>query len=110
MARRVQSSEENTVFYRRPPAKSQTAPEQWIIPAERHIPRPTARRRLWLGLFLLAALFGFLIAAAVAVVIQGRIMPGVHTVGVNLGGMQADEARATLAQSWNSRRLSTLRK
>jgi vancomycin resistance protein YoaR len=61
------------------------------------------RRFLLLGLLALTAVLGAgAVVGGLALLHEreaGRILPGVSAAGVNLGGLTADEARATLASS-----------
>ena len=79
--------------------------EVWPKPPQ---PRPRPRRsnwRLW-GLVLLGESLVFLVAAVViAFLLYGSdlILPGVQSLGVELGGKSRAEAAALLQQSWQQR-------
>ena len=64
------------------------------------------RRWPWLLLALLMLLAGGgLLLGGLYVYESSRILPGVHTLGVQLGGQQVNEATAALARNWDARQI-----
>jgi LysM repeat protein len=74
---------------------------------QRRARRFDASRLAVLGLALSLILSGVCLLAVVAgaglVYGSGRVLPGVHSVGVDLGRQTEEQAAAALAQAWNGR-------
>ncbi len=106
MSKRTPIAEQPTRVYGRRPAHRPAPP----APPDLYVPVQQPRRSLWLPLLLLA----FLLLGAVVVVAGAgflayrspRIFPGVHTLGVALGGRTEQGAASALASSWQARSIS----
>lgn len=111
MSRQTHVSEQKTRYFRTQAPHS--APPDLHVPVPSHraqMPAHRASGRRWF-ILLLAASFLLLIGAgsagAVAYLYQrDRIMPGVHTLGVELGGQRVAEATAALTQNWDRRQIT----
>jgi lipoprotein-anchoring transpeptidase ErfK/SrfK len=101
MNKRAPLAEQPTQIYGRRPVYRPAPPPDIYVPAGE------PPRRLWLPLLLIAFLLvGGAIAAAGAgflVYRSPRIFPGVHTLGVDLGGRTEQSAATVLAANWRAR-------
>jgi LysM repeat protein len=94
---------------RRAPAQRPAAPQAARGPRvkSRRARRFDAGRLAVLGLASSLILSGLclllVLAGAVLVYGSGRVLPGVHSVGVDLGGQTEAQAAAALTTAWNSR-------
>lgn len=114
MPRRAQTSEQPTIIYRRrprsrpaprrAPAAAPPAPDIYV-PAP---PRDAGPRFRWLlgGSLLLLLVAGLALAAGLYLALGNRILPGVHTLGVDLGGQTVEEAAASLQSEWDRREIA----
>ena len=116
MPRRAQSSEQPTIAYQRR-QRRQSRPHPVSRPAHSapapaiHVPAPPREssplfRRLLLGALLLFLVGGAALAAGLYLALGGRILPGVHTLGADLGGRTIPEAAAALQDRWESRQIT----
>ncbi|HSM58223.1 MAG TPA: L,D-transpeptidase family protein [Candidatus Sulfomarinibacteraceae bacterium] len=115
MARRQTPRAEHETIYYRPQRYAgqgqQPAGPRQAPPPPVHIPAPSrpATRRRWPWVVLLALL---VLVCSGTVVLGGlysyqreRIIPGVNTLGVRLGGQRVEEATRELEQNWESRQI-----
>ncbi len=108
--RRTPIREQQTAIYRQNRARRQAPPPPLHIPAR--AAEPPQRRRIWpavLLFFLLLALCGGLATATAAWAYQReKIMPGVSTLDLSLGGLTVEDAARRLESSWGARRARLL--
>ena len=107
MSRRI--PEQKTAIYRRP--RRQPPPPDFHLP----VPEPDRarrarnRRRRWPWFLLgFSLIFGLIVGSATVagyLYQRNRIMPGVHTLGVRLGGQRVEEATIALSQNWDAREI-----
>lgn len=117
MSKRTPVAEQPTQIFGRQP---QRQPERKPLypraapppPPDIYVPvaAPRRSRSWWLPLLLLAALallgVALVVAAGVLVYRSPRILPGIHTLGVELGGLDEDAAATLLATSWQARAIT----
>lgn len=99
--RRIPTGEQNTIYYR---------PRGPQAPPPVHLPLPARRQgRKWPAILL-----GFLVIFAFAASVMGvslyfyqkdRILPGVQTLGVPLGGLSTEAAESRLNADWEAQRI-----
>ena len=112
MPRRAQSSERPTIAYRRPSRRPRPIPRPEPARArDVHIPAPPREggrglRGLLAGILVLFLVAGVVLAAGLYLALSSRILPGVHTLGVDLGGRNVSEAATALEQEWQRRRIT----
>lgn len=114
MPRRAQSSEHPTIAYRRRPrprAMPRPASATGAPAPDVHVPVPAREghfRFRWLlfGAFLLFVVAGIALSAGLYLALGNRILPGVHTLGVDLGNRTVHEAAAALRGEWESREVA----
>jgi len=110
MSRRAQSSERPTVVYRRQPRTRPASAAPPPVP-EVYVPAPPREggrgfRWLLLGISLLLLLAGVALAAGIFLALGNRILPGIHTLGVDLGNQTIAEATTTLQSEWERREIA----
>lgn len=114
MPRRAHSSEHPTIAYRRRPRPRRDRRPGPIASApapDVYVPAPSREssplyRRLVLGALFLLLIGGVALAAGLYLALGGRILPGVHTLGVDLGGRTVSEATTTLQHQWKDRKVT----
>lgn len=99
--RRLPTAEQNTIHHR---------PVRGNVPPPVHIPAPERRReRPWpivlLGFLLILALAASFVAVGAYFYQKGRILPGVQTLDVPLGGLSVEAAESRLAADWAAQRI-----
>ncbi|MFW6042402.1 MAG: L,D-transpeptidase family protein [Chloroflexota bacterium] len=112
--RQTPRAEQDTIYYRPPQHAGQQRQQAGRRPAPPppvYIPAPSRQvaRRRW-PWALLAAFLVFLCGGAVVLgglytYQRDRILPGVNTLGVPLGGQRVEDATRELEQNWDSRQI-----
>ncbi len=118
MPRRARSSEHPTIAYRkrprpRPRSAARRAPAVPAPAPDVHVPAPPREgegggsfRWLLTGVLLLFLVASVALAAGLYLALGNRVLPGVHTLGVDLGGQSVHEAAATLQSEWQRREIA----
>jgi lipoprotein-anchoring transpeptidase ErfK/SrfK len=105
MSKRTPLAEQPTQIYGRRPVYRPAPP-----PPDLYVPVAASPRRLWLPLLLLVLLFfagaGAVAGAGVLAYRSPRILPGIHTLGVDLGGRSEQSAATLLAANWQARAIA----
>lgn len=109
MSKRTPVAEQPTGIYRRRPVYHSAPPPP--PPPDIYLPAAGSSRGGWaLPFLLLAALVvlavAIVAAAALLLYRSPRILPGIHTLGLELGGLDEDAAATLLATSWQARRIT----
>jgi len=111
MSKRTPVAEQPTQIYGRSPVY-QRRPGPPPPPPDIYVQAAPARRGrgLWLPFLLLVTLafLGVAVVAAAGFLVyrSPRILPGIHTLGVELGGLSEEDAAARLAASWQGRTIT----
>src|SRR5690606_39700428 len=111
MSKRTPVAEQPTQIYGSSPVYHQR-PGPPPPPPDIYVQAAPARRGrgLWLPFLLLVtlAILGVAVVAAAGFLVyrSPRILPGIHTLGVELGGLSEEDAAARLAASWQGRTIT----
>lgn len=113
--RRTPISEQKTVIHTQPPRVRGSRPKvRGSQPPPIHIParrseKPANERRAWplivLLLFLAFACGALALVGTAWAGQQNKILPGVQTLGIPLGGQTIEDASRRLEANWNARRV-----
>ena len=118
MPRRASSSEHPTIAYRRRPRPrhrsapgrastgSPSAPDVYVPAPPREGEGGRGFRWLLTGVLLLFLVASVALAAGLYLALGNRILPGVHTLGVDLGGQSVERATAALQSEWQRREIT----